>query len=138
MGKKRPEKKKYSKISTEAISRRRKYEWVLLFFFFTTLHFQISFTMYSSVCVISHLTNISYVSTVSHRAVDIRDRGKPQPSFTLPSSEWTQIVKKKHNQISKMAWMVIGSGNDLVTVMKRSVPLALTSRRTALRRCRHS
>lgn len=111
--------------------------FVVVFFFFTTLHFQISFTMYSFVCVISHLTNISYVSTVSC-AVDIRDRGEPQPSFTLPSSEWTQIIKKKHHRISKMAWMVIASGNDLVTVMKRSVPLALTSWGTALRRCRHS
>lgn len=65
-------------------------------FLSTTLHFQISFTMYSFVRVISHFANISSVSTVSHCAIDIRDRGEPQPSFSLPASEWTQIVKKKH------------------------------------------
>ena len=64
-------------------------------FLYTILHFQISFNMHSFVCLVSHLANIYYVPTVSHCVVDTRVRGEPQPSCSLPSSEWTQIINKK-------------------------------------------
>ena len=69
---------------------------------YTILHFQISFNMYSFVCLVIQQIFLMYQLSVSC-VVDSTRRSKSHLLFSMSSSDWTEIIKKNKKMKKKLS-----------------------------------